>query len=236
MRKFLYFLQALLSAFLLAGCTSVENNNATCTIAWIVIAAIIIFFFVMAKITNILRDEIGDCPAYEKKVQETLTASSQKDTSIKRPYSLSRTQLAVWTTVISCTYIYEVLCVNCKNININTTALILMGISTGTIAVAGLIDKNQIEQDSPRHQDEPSKGFFTDILSDDNGISIHRFQNSIWTIIAIIVYLHHVFNQQLQAGTCFPELDQTLLALTGISSATYLTLKGKENTNPAVKP
>lgn len=229
MIKLFYFLLVFLPAYFI-GPTFMENNNAGCTIAWIVVAAIITFFFVMANITNILRDEIGDCPAYDKKVQETLSASSKKTTSIKRPYSLSKTQLAVWTTVVSCTYIHEVLCNNCKNVNINTTALILMGISTGTITIAGLIDKNQIEQDSPRHQDEPSKGFFTDILSDDNGISIHRFQNFIWTIIAIIVYLHYVFTNQLQAGTCFPELDSTLLALTGISSATYLTLKGKENT------
>ena len=62
-----------------------------------------------------------------------------------------------------------------------------MGISVGTTFAAGTIDNNQ--NPITRHQNEPSAGFFIDILSDENGISIHRFQNVVWTIIAICLYL-----------------------------------------------
>jgi hypothetical protein len=82
----------------------------------------------------------------------------------------------------------------------------------------------------PRHQNSPSEGFFIDILSDDNGISLHRFQNFVWTIIAITVYLYKV--SQVRTGCELPELSDTLLALTGISSATYLILRSKENDPP----
>ena len=84
----------------------------------------------------------------------------------------------------------------------------------------------------PRHQNSPSQGFFIDILSDDNGISLHRFQNFVWTIIATIVYLYKV--AMIPAGCILPELSDTLLTLTGISSATYLVLRSKEN-DPSVQ-
>jgi hypothetical protein len=79
----------------------------------------------------------------------------------------------------------------------------------------------------PRHQNRPSKGFFADILSDDNGVSIHRFQNFVWTAIAIIVYVMKV--SHVQSGCVMPELSDTLLALTGISGVTFLTMRASEN-------
>jgi hypothetical protein len=215
------------------GCSGIKPSDAesvNCGLASVIIVAIVIFFFVLAKKTNILRDEIGDCDVYESRLINAAHRRDEKISSLKRPYSLSRTQLAVWTTVISSTYIYQVLCHNCVG-TINVTALVLMGISTGTTAIASLVDTNDIEDNKLRHQDQPSKGFFIDILSDSNGVSIHRFQNLIWSIIAIIIYVYKLNNSIL--SNCLPELDTTLLALTGISNATYLTLKGKENSNPA---
>ncbi|RAJ91024.1 hypothetical protein LX87_05365 [Larkinella arboricola] len=76
----------------------------------------------------------------------------------------------------------------------------------------------------------PSQGFFADILSDDNGINLHRFENVTWAFIAILVYLYKV--SLITKGCELPELSDTLLALTGISSATYLVLKSKENDPP----
>jgi hypothetical protein len=106
-----------------------------------------------------------------------------------------------------------------------------MGIFAGTAITSSMIDKNEINDNRPRHQNRPSQGFFVDILSDAGGISLHRFQNFTWTLIAIIIYLYKVF--QIQTGCDLPELSDTLLALTGISSATYLVLKTKENNPPA---
>ena len=107
-----------------------------------------------------------------------------------------------------------------------------MGIFAGTAVASSVIDKNEMSDNRPRHQNTPSQGFFVDILSDDNGISMHRFQNVAWTIIAITVYLYKV--SQVTTGCQLPELSDTLLALTGISNATYLVLKSKEN-DPPVK-
>lgn len=105
-----------------------------------------------------------------------------------------------------------------------------MGIFAGTAVASSVIDKNEMGDNRPRHQNTPSQGFFIDILSDDNGISLHRFQNLAWTLIAITVYLYKV--SQVTTGCQLPELSDTLLALTGISSATYLVMKSKENDPP----
>lgn len=62
-----------------------------------------------------------------------------------------------------------------------------------------------------------SKGFFEDILTDDVGISFHRFQMFTWTIVLGIVFIFSVYRQ-----LTMPQFSDTLLALMGISSGTYL--------------
>ena len=62
-----------------------------------------------------------------------------------------------------------------------------------------------------------SAGFFQDILTDDVGISFHRFQMFIWTIVLVVFFIGDVLNT-----LAMPEFGNTLLALMGISSGTYL--------------
>jgi hypothetical protein len=201
--------------------------SACVIIGWALILGIIIFFFGLCKYSNILRDSVDPTillqaaqdPKYKNKY------AGKKSDEIPRPFSLSRVQLCIWTIIISCSYIFLVLCKGCVMgpDSISTTALILMGISVGTTVVARTIDQSQVS--SNRHQNEPSSGFFIDILSDENGISIHRFQNVIWTVIAISVYLFF-----LDPSNCkLPDLDTTLLALTGISATAYVAVKQGEN-------
>jgi len=196
-------------------------------IGWVLIIGIILFFFGLCRWSNILRDSVNpeillnaaQDPKYKNKY-----ANKTAD-QIPRPFSLSRVQLGVWTVVISCSYIFLVLCNCCDmaKVTINSTVLLLMGISAGTALAAETIDQSQ--GSSTRHQNEPSGGFLIDILSDENGISIHRFQNVIWTVIAICLYLCY-----LNASGCkLPDLDNTLIALTGISATTYVGLKINEN-------
>ncbi len=65
-----------------------------------------------------------------------------------------------------------------------------------------------------------SKNFIKDILSDDNGVSFHRFQIFAWTIVLIIIFLGRVYDI-----LAMPTFDGTLLALMGISSGTYIGFK-----------
>jgi hypothetical protein len=64
-----------------------------------------------------------------------------------------------------------------------------------------------------------------DILSDENGISFHRFQMAIWTLVLVMVFVRAVYTDILM-----PDFDTTLLGLMGISSGTYLGFKFPEKT------
>lgn len=65
-----------------------------------------------------------------------------------------------------------------------------------------------------------SKGFWKDLLSDSNGISLYRFQIAIWTLVIGFIFVIDVYNT-----LSMPQFDNTLLALMGISSGTYLGFK-----------
>jgi len=66
-------------------------------------------------------------------------------------------------------------------------------------------------------------GFWRDIVSDADGIALHRFQAIIWTVVLGVVFLIRVATDLVM-----PELDPTTLTLMGISSGTYLGFKFPE--------
>jgi len=68
-----------------------------------------------------------------------------------------------------------------------------------------------------------SRGFITDILSDNSGYSFHRFQIFAWTIVLGIMFISSVYN-----NLTMPEFSATLLGLMGISSGTYIGFKFPE--------
>ncbi len=85
-----------------------------------------------------------------------------------------------------------------------------------------LLEREQ--QELAKSDREPvSAGLLTDILTDVNGISFHRFQMLIWTIVLVVVFLSGVFH-----NLAMPPLDEKLLALMGISAGTYLGFKFPE--------
>lgn len=192
-------------------------------LAWIIIVIIAGLFVYLALKTKLLRDDVDPSAllAYAKTTVKYKDATDAD--KIPRPYSLSRVQMGIWTVIISCCCIYMVL--KCCGVCIDFTAsvLSLMGISAGTAAAGNVIDSSAT---GDKHQNQPSDGFFPDILSDKNGISIHRFQNVVFLFITAIIFIY-----KIPAAQChhLPELDSTLIALNGISTVTYLGLKINEN-------
>jgi hypothetical protein len=65
-----------------------------------------------------------------------------------------------------------------------------------------------------------SKGFWSDICDDGNGISFHRLQVVGWTFVLGAVFVRYVAEVM-----SMPEFPETLLTLMGISNATYLGFK-----------
>lgn len=64
--------------------------------------------------------------------------------------------------------------------------------------------------------------FLEDILTEKDGVSVHRFQIFVWTIVLGII-----FGISVAQDLVMPEFSATLLGLMGISSATFLAPKIK---------
>lgn len=62
-----------------------------------------------------------------------------------------------------------------------------------------------------------------DVLRDGEGVSFHRFQIVVWTIVLGLVFVRSVILQLIM-----PDFDATLLGLMGISSGTYIGFKFPE--------
>lgn len=85
-------------------------------------------------------------------------------------------------------------------------------------------EKKQSEYRKLTRQNEQ---FLTDILSDANGISFHRFQMAAWTLVLGIIFISSVYY-----NLAMPVFDTILMGLLGLSAGTYLGLKIPEAATP----
>lgn len=146
----------------------------------------------------------------------------------EKPYSLGRSQLAYWTLIVSISYVFIAL-VTGGLTPLSTSTLILLGISGATTAAAGIIDQNDVLSNKTRTQSSnKSGGFINDVLSDANGMSVHRFQMLVFNLLLGLFFIKQVFTK-LQ----MPDFDDNLLLLMGLSNTTYAGLKINENATPA---
>ena len=134
-------------------------------------------------------------------------------------FSLARHQMAFWTVVVVGAYVYIAMVTGGISVP-NTTALALIGISGATGLVAGSIDQRRRGEN---HKPLNHEGWFEDLLSDNNGVSMHRLQILIWTSVLGFFYILEVYQ-----SLAMPEFDVTQLGLLGISSGLYVGFKFPE--------
>lgn len=162
-------------------------------------------------------------------------------TAVKQPYSWSRVQLAWWTVIILSSFIAILFSYN-EAPTLTTSTVILLGISAATTAVARTIDVSDAASPVTVNTLPPADGsnLILDILSDQNGVSIHRFQTVVfnfvfgcWFIVSVLEHLRNLPDDGINA--IIPDIADTNLVLLGLSSATYAALKTTEK-KPTAKP
>ena len=171
----------------------------------------------------------------------------------RRPYSLAQTQMTWWFCIVIASYVYIAGSTGKISGVLNEQSLILMGIGIGTALGATAIEQAKkgyptldtfnavvkqidtlnaagapippgvIAQRDTLAADLASETFLRDILTDVDGVSLHRFQSVAWTVVLGVAYVLSVFAQH-----ALPEFDKLLLAVLGISGATYLGFKVPE--------
>ncbi len=149
----------------------------------------------------------------------------------QKPYSFSRVQLAWWTVIVLSAFITIILAG--KGIPIfDQSTLILLGISAATTAAAKVVDvADETNPAIARHQDANGENFFLDILSDEKGVSIHRFQTVVFNLVFGVWFIHYVLNNfgSDDPSAIMPVIDNNNLILLGLSSGVYAGLKITEN-------
>jgi hypothetical protein len=219
--------------------------------AWFAIAIfafLLITFFLLAHLTDILRD-----------------GPSAKGAP-KMTYSLARCQMAWWFFLVVGAFLYIWLVIGDRD-SLTPGVLTLIGISAATGFGSFLVDSSKSDQrkallsqqsdlttrlnalqalqgalsadqaaDLQQKQKQlsdvnaslaalpspvgESSGLIVDILRDESGVSFHRFQMVAWTIILGFIYIVAVYKT-----LAMPDFSATLLGLMGISAGTYIGFK-----------
>src|ERR1700749_3348048 len=103
------------------------------TTAIVVIIIINLLFILLGMYSNILRDEISDLDAFTANAAKQQSKTKWLKADPTAPFSLTKVQFGLWTVIISSVYVYLSLCKgDCAVGEINQTALVLMGIFSGT--------------------------------------------------------------------------------------------------------
>jgi hypothetical protein len=171
------------------------------------VAGLVIFFSIAAR-TGALRDK------------------EPAGTDIAKPYdrafSLSRTQMALWTILALFAYLYIWFLTGEYNATIPASVVGLMGITLTTYGAAAALDKNKAQTQANTTVCK-SEDFFSDITTSAEGASLHRLQFIFWTLALAVVFVVTVWNT-----LAMPDFDATLLGLMGLTSGTYVGLKVPE--------
>lgn len=137
------------------------------------------------------------------------------------PYSLGKTQMAFWGLLVVISFL-GVWLIEHQMERIPAQVLTLMGIS-GVTGLGSVLINNKPAPVAPPPGPRPPHSWnqwFLDIISDGDGVSFHRLQVVIWTLVLGSVFAWTV------ANTCsMPEFENTLLILMGISNGLYLGFK-----------
>lgn len=154
-------------------------------------------------------------------------------TAKKKSYSFARVQFAWWSVIILASFVAIMLT---RGIipTLAESTLILLGISSVTTGAARLIDLSDKGNDKiSMSQDEEGENFFLDILSDENGVSIHRFQTVVFNLAFgawfVITVLERLNDQAFDVNHIIPEITGNNLILLGLSATAYAGLKATEN-------
>jgi len=135
------------------------------------------------------------------------------------PFSFSRVQLWLWTLIIIPIFALNWGFVNPTKPEINPTSLILLSISGAITLTSAVISQIHMNANQLTKMKNDTKGFFYDILVDDQGqLSIARLQNFVFTIVFATIYVTIFFSN----GHKYADFDDYVYALMGISSGTYL--------------
>lgn len=166
-------------------------------VSLLVVVLTLAVFVYLARTTNLIRDP-----------------SSTIEPRTARPYSLGRAQMAFWFLLIFVCYV-SLWLVTGDYDTIGHSQFVLALISWLTAVGSRVVSVGTTE--GMNYVPQRSRGFFIDLLSDSNGVRIHRFQLCAWTLLLGIIFAAIVYDDLVM-----PNFGDSLLALVGISATAHV--------------
>ncbi|MBA4196170.1 MAG: hypothetical protein C0459_01320 [Chitinophaga sp.] len=163
-------------------------------------------------------------------------------TASPRSFSFSRVQLSWWTSIVLSALVTIMITKNVQIPDLNNSTLYLLGISSATTIGSTLIDVSDQSNPSlpPSTDNYKGQNFFLDILSDKNGVNVHRLQTVVFNLVFgiwfIINFLLRIKNPALKIDDIIPTITNNNLILLGVSSGVYTALKTTENKQITITP
>lgn len=174
-------------------------------ISIILVVVSIPLFFLFARFTDILR-EPGPRPPQGK----------------AKRYSLSRVQTAFWFFLVSLAYFCLWLITGDFN-TLTPSVLALTGINalaavtTPAMRHAAASGSSTVPDTDCAANENASRGFFRDMLSNASGYSFHRFQMAAWNVVFGIIFIRSVYHELVM-----PNFSTPLLLLMGMSAVIFI--------------
>lgn len=210
---------------------TLENSRALLTVInwrWMLAAALVVLVFgiafcALATHTTLL-------------MERTSTTQDQR----AHRFSLAKVQLALWFFVVISAFLAIWLSTGNYD-SVNGSILSTLSISAGTalgdtlLKAAGpgvaALPAQAVRADEFFAPPWTAKRFMRDLVSDDEGCSLSRFQMLAWTMALVLVFLADVY-EDLQMPVFGPEL----LYLLGLSSGTYMAHRVPEMLRERQRP
>lgn len=164
-------------------------------------------------------------------------------------FSISKFQFFVWTMVVGYVYalLYAARLAATGNpqflTSVPANVLLVMGFSVSTAIAAKAITVNYLSQGRLTQQTagQGNQGASSLITSDDIP-DLNKIQMLFWTLVATIIFIIQAHNSIPQivacdstSPNCFPNIDNTLMLLMGISQASYIGGKLTTTNAPVIQ-
>jgi len=152
----------------------------------------------------------------------------------KNGYSLSKVQLLLWTAVVAISYLlylWKLQSQESPNFSIaaSDNLLLLLGFSAGSFVTAAGIRGYQDQKAASGLRSAVGARRWRTLVCDYSGnLDLSKIQMLVWTVVALsayIVQLIHALPRMDYLHPALPDVSGMLVALMGISQATYLGRK-----------
>jgi hypothetical protein len=146
--------------------------------------------------------------------------------------STSKFQIFLWTVVVLFSYAAITAARWQQGLtsplpDLPASILAALGISAGTATAAAAITTGNVNNAKEVKVPAINRGIAPIFEGDDGRLDLVKIQLISWTVLALVVFLGLVF-QELESTnvtSSLPDIDPTLMVLTGLGSATYLGRK-----------